>query len=194
MVKVVFLDIDGVLNSTRSVHVKIGVLCSSLSQQEAALDLQDEYGELPYGAKFALKCADPVCVGLVNRLLEETGAMLVLSSTHRKHFDDRDATYGSDKHLQYLRLYLTAMGIRVPDLFSITSNMHTPRGEEIETWLNMAYENGVDVDSYVILDDGNDFGSDQPLILIDPAEGLTFENYVEALKTLGAPEPSKILL
>lgn len=193
MVKLLGLDIDGVLNSTASVHAKIGVLCSSSAQQEAALKLIDLVGDLPYGAKFALQCADPVAVGLVNRLLKESEAGLLLMSTHRKHFSD-NIQYGSNQHLEYLRLYLTAMGINVPEMFSITAALHRQRGEEVENWMNMAWENGIDVESYVLLDDGSDFLDGQPLVLCDANDGFTFKKYVEACKLLGTKEPGLILL
>lgn len=193
MVKIVGLDIDGVLNSSASVHAKIGVLNASEKQREAALDLIELCGELPYGAKFALQCVDPVAVGLVNRLLRESEAGLLLTSTHRKHFDE-NAPYGSGKHLDFLRLYLTAMGVQVPEFLSITSSLHKTRGEEVENWMNMAWENGIDVDAYVLLDDGADFLDGQPLVRCDATLGFTFEKYAEACKILGTPGPGLILL
>jgi HAD domain in Swiss Army Knife RNA repair proteins len=190
--KALFLDIDGVLNSARSVFVKIG---KTIADQDV-LEFSNELNGLPYGVTFGLKCVDPICVALVNRLLQESGAMLVLSSTHRKFFIDEPFTYGSDGHLELLRKYLTLMGIQVPALFSITPIKHAPRGYEVEAWLNNAYENGVidDGDPYVILDDGRDFDPDQSLVWCDPDIGFSFAEYAVACKALGTQPPGLILL
>ncbi len=64
--KVIFLDIDGVLNSTRSA-VGLGNYPHSLDAKGLAL-------------------FDPVAVGIVKRLCSETGAKVVISSTWRRQF------------------------------------------------------------------------------------------------------------
>lgn len=201
--KFVFLDIDGVLNSSRSVMVKMGptVETSELVRELSRVDEPDE-SELEYGVAFGLKTVDPVCVALLNKLLEsaeasdEEGAALVLSSTHRKYLYNSKAPYGSTEHLRRLRLYLTALGVNVPEAFSITPILHRSRGHEIETWINMSYENGMfdDDDLYVILDDAADMLAGQPLVRCDPVHGFSFDDYVEACKHLGLKEPGLILL
>lgn len=191
-IKKVFLDVDGVLNSDRSVHVKIGTACQTDEARCAAINLIDEYGELPYDAKFALKCADPVCSALVNKILEESGAGLVLSSTHRKHLITKQ--YGDEEHLHFLRMYLTAMGIKVPSSFGVTPVMHTRRGKEVQKYLDDLESRGEFVNDYVILDDSTDFDAVQPLVRVDPSIGLSFENYADACKYLAIPAPGLILL
>jgi hypothetical protein len=186
--KVLFLDIDGVLNSSRSVFVKIG---PTELTSEGARSLAGEHRDgLPYGARFGLMCADPVCIALLNLLLEETGATLVLSSTHRMFFRDEHTPYGSEKHLRLLRRYLETMGVRVTDAFDITPRLHTPRGNEVQAWID---ERG-EPEAYVILDDGRDFDSSQPLVWCDPVNGFDFTNYAEACRQLGVNEPGLILL
>lgn len=200
--KYIFLDIDGVLNSSRSVIAKIGptVHTSELVRDLASLDRQDhdmtdpENG-LDYGVKFGLKTVDPVCVALVNKLIDdETG--LVLSSSHRRFLCHSKIPFGRDEHLRRLRLYLTALGIRVPEFFSVTDNSHKRRGEEIDAWLNMAWENGIfdDDGRYVILDDSNDMLPGQPHVRCDPDVGMSFADYAEACKHLGLKEPGMVLL
>lgn len=154
--KALFLDIDGVANSSRSCFVKLG---PNLATSEALRQLNEDMfheGGLEHGVTFGLKCVDPVCVALVNRLLEESGATLVLSSTHRKHLTGSSAPYGSEAHLRRLRTYLEIMGFIVPKSFSITPELYRPRGEEVAEWIACQAE---EVDRYVILDDGRDFGA-----------------------------------
>lgn len=200
--KFIFLDIDGVLNSSRSVIAKIGptVHTSELVRELANLDEQDhdmtdpENG-LDYGVKFGLKTVDPVCVALVNKLIDDdTG--LVLSSSHRRFLCHSKIPFGSAEHLRRLRLYLTALGIKVPELFSVTGNAPTQRGKQIDDWLNLAWENGIydDGDRYVILDDSADMLPGQPHVRCDPDVGMSFADYAEACKHLGLKEPGLVLL
>lgn len=208
--KIVFLDIDGVANSSRSVIVKMGptVVTSEKVRSLARLDeddfinglapdqeCRDEQG-LDYGVRFGLHCVDPVCVALINKVLEQPDIGLVLSSTHRKFLCHSKVPYGSDEHLRRLRMYLDAMGFHVPEFFSITPVKHTRRGQEIDEWLNMAWENGIydDGDPYVILDDAADMLPDQPLVRIDPTHGYSFDDYAETCKHLGLKEPGLVLL
>jgi hypothetical protein len=189
--KALFLDIDGVANSSRSVFVKLGPnLATSEALRQLSADLFHE-GGLEYGVTFGLKCVDPVCVALINRLLEDSGATLVLSSTHRKHLTGSSALYGSEAHLRRLRTYLEIMGITVPRAFDITPDLHRPRGDEVEEWIACQTE---EVDRYVILDDGRDFGEHQPLVWCDPDFGIDFANYAQACRMLGTKEPGLILL
>jgi hypothetical protein len=168
--KVVFLDIDGVLNSTRSTFVKIGPSVEHLPFAAKAA----------FAARFALMCADPVCVALVNRLLIDTGATLVLCSSHRKFFMDEHTSYGSQEHLRRLRTYLEIMGVRVTATFDITPELHTARGHEVQAWIDT---NG-DPERYVILDDGRDFMGYQPHIWCDPVHGFDFADYGDACTLL----------
>lgn len=189
-IKPIFVDIDGVVNSSRSVHVKIG----PDEHSKIVEDLADFAGPLPYGVVHALKTVDPVCVALVNKLFDDIHAsgkigVFVLSSTHRKHF--HNGKYGNADHLVKLRKYLTAMGFNVPTMFSITQSLHVPRGEEVKMWL--ASEDCSEAD-YVILDDGADFDTTQPLVRVDPTIGMSFENYADACKYLSLPSPGLILL
>lgn len=208
--KVLFLDIDGVANSSGSVIAKIGptVATSAKVQALARLDwqdfrngmapdqdLRDEEG-LDYGVRFGLQCVDPVCVALISRVLEQPDVGLVLSSTHRKFLCHSKVPFGSDEHLRRLRLYLEAMGFHVPPFFSVTPVKHARRGLEVEEWLKGAYEKGVlaDSDPYAIVDDAADFLPGQPLVRTDPTIGYTFSDYAETCRHLGLKEPGVVLL
>lgn len=202
--KFVFLDIDGVLNSSRSVIVKLGptVVSSEKVRALAELDEQDKdpaanFEEwLEYGVRFGLQTVDPVCVALMNRILEQDDIGLVLSSTHRKFLWHSQVPYGRTEHLRRLRMYLEAMGLHVPPFLSVTPVLHKTRGDEIDQWLNMAWENGIydDDDRFVIIDDSADMLPDQPLVHVDPTHGFSFEDYAKTCRWLGLQEPGVILL
>lgn len=171
--KFVFLDVDGVLNSERSVFAKIGEL------NEHAIALDKDFG-LPYGVRFNLACLDPVAVGLVNRLTRKSGAKIVLSSTHRSHFDD--AGFGSPDHVFALNRYGKAMGLEA-EIFGVTPKLHTIRGHEVEHYLNEH-----EPEAYVIIDDSVDFLPGQKFVRVDSAVGFAAKDYYNACRFLGAEE------
>lgn len=196
--KIIFLDIDGVLNSSRSVITKIGPMptaaTSSAAQELLALCGPDE---LEYSVQFGLNTIDPVCVALLNMLLkkaeESAEVALVLSSTHRRFLCNSIAPFRSKAHLHALRLYLMAMGINVPQFFSITPTLDGIRGLEIKEWFNMVLTTDLH-DEYVILDDAADMLPGQPLVRINAQHGFSFSDYEAACKMLSLKGPGLVLL
>ncbi len=143
MKKVIFLDFDGVLNSED--HYRIN------SPQE----------EL-----------DRRAVAHLTKIIEATDCEIVISSTWRKFYS-----------LEELRDILIDYGLpeqygpkiigKTPDLDKRISGsiLHTSamRGDEVRVWLE---ENNFD-GNYVAIDDDEDFGPDQCLVLCDYKSGLT---------------------
>lgn len=118
--RVVFLDIDGVLNSFRSCIALRGYGHLN-TERRGKMTLED--------AKL-----DPIALKLVQKLVKETDAKVVISSSWRilaKEISDFD----------FLDLPVIAF----------TENLAGTRGQEIQRWLD---EN--EVSSYTILDDDND--------------------------------------
>jgi hypothetical protein len=124
--KVIFLDIDGVLNCT----------------------------ETPNPRKFPY-IVDPALLARFNRILENTGAHVVLSSTWR--YDP--AGLFSAKH----------WGVPFID---ITPDMpHVPRCKEIIGWL----EKHSEVNRFAVIDDEDDGLDELPLFQPSARTGLTDE-------------------
>ncbi len=119
--KVIFLDIDGVLNDENS---------PSMSNQ--LFDPQD---------------IDIKYVKRLNKIIEKTGAKIVVSSSWRKSI-----SYGLGLTIDELRETLNNRGLN-GEIIDITPHLYgidNERPEEIEDWLNNCeYE----IDSFVILDD-----------------------------------------
>lgn len=147
--KIIFLDIDGVLNSHRSMYA----WCNTN--------------------------LDPVAIDLLEALIKETGAIVVISSTWRGQ--------GCDKWRQEI----------IDDIPMLHEHLHddwyTPwisvckRGVEIQEWLDVH-----DEVIYVIIDDDDD-ESHPPnqmtnFIKVIPEYGLSHFDYEKALKILGAKE------
>ena len=128
--QVIFLDVDGVLNSESWYRRRAG-----LSDDDAVpVPLV-----LPVRTRSRDDEIDPDAVQRLNRLTDLTGAALVLSSTWRMA--------GTD----WLTLFLHRHGVR-GNIVGATPVLPGPRGDEIEAWLSGHPE----VTGFVILDDGAD--------------------------------------
>ena len=145
--KVVFLDIDGVLNHS--------AFLKHMPRNFSDLDM-----------------IDPKAVQLLNKLLEDTGANIVISSSWRIGH--------TVVHLQQL---LTGAGLLFPErvIGTTTSRSNLERGAEINIWLKQ-----VPVDGFVILDDDCDMNPLMDhLVQTDFEKGLQPEDIEKAKEILG---------
>lgn len=194
MTRVIFLDIDGVLNS------------------EAWLrKLDDQHRQLghnePTRPKHETTCEcyrlenqiDRDAVARLNRLVAQTEAKIVISSSWRKLLDPPE-----------LHRVLAAHGLvaeiigETPDAWDETVRFDMKmeygsdgdrlfRGHEIDYWLRYT---GKDVDRFIILDDGSDMAMHKNRhVQTDPSEGLLDEHVELAIrmmswdgKTVPSPE------
>src|SRR5210317_1410587 len=154
--KIIFLDIDGVLNNDRWASV-----------------LNHLYGGNGYGGfvKRNLKRRnikwDYYNVDNLKTLMDKTGAKIVISSTWRYSHSINDfkvmfQLYGLEPRIVDITPDLSKTGIT--DLY-----IRKIRGDEINAWL----DDHPDITNYVILDDDSDFHPGQPLVRTDPEYGLT---------------------
>ena len=131
--KIIFLDIDGVLNN---------------------------YATLGEGINW-----EPDLVKILNRIIKETKAEIVLSSTWRQITQYRDVIK-NDMKINYIG--------KTPKLWK-------KRGVEIQTWL----DENPGVENFIILDDDSDMVHLMPHLLQTDGEfGLTNEIANEAIKRL----------
>lgn len=130
--RIIFLDFDGVVNSMK--------FCEELSARTKLIG----------GSTATREMIDPIAVARLNRLIEETEAVVVVSSSWRKIFDMRT-----------LQGILDAKGFIgkiidvTPDLSHESINRFDrsrERGDEIARWLRDNAPNA----SYVVFDDDSD--------------------------------------
>jgi HAD domain in Swiss Army Knife RNA repair proteins len=163
--KYIFLDFDGVLNSThfmRSAHFL-----------ESTAGLTDpELYLLQYGYML-----DPEPIKLVNDLVEKTGAKVVASTSHRIRYS-----------LEELDAMLAKRGAtfqfsgKTPRLLPKKFSQCIDRGDEIQAFLDELSEKP---EAFVILDDLNNMVHLTPyLVLTSDMVGLTTEDAEKALKIL----------
>lgn len=143
--KILFLDIDGVLNSARSCRAFDGY----------PHDFSDE----------GMRKFDSVAIGLVRKLCDKTGALIVLSSTWRMLHDISEC----------------AQGLGLP-IFDRTPILEGPRGVEINAWLSKHPE----VTRYAIVDDDSDMLPEQKQYFVKTnfEEGLSMHDFKALLGLL----------
>jgi hypothetical protein len=153
MSKVIFLDIDGVLNTGRW-H------CQAKGEE-----LQDEYGY-----KF-----DPKAVANLKRIVDETGADIVISSTWKSFGFSELEEMWKDRGLPGKLVGLTPNSVSDEMLLEVdidSIELFHIRGAEIKEWLT---KHGKRVSNYIIIDDmDNMLPEQQPhFVHTNPEVGIT---------------------
>jgi hypothetical protein len=159
-VKVLFLDIDGVLNSAEWYGRR-----------------PRELRDLPNTDHNVGLCEiDPEAVARLGRIVDATGARIVISSTWRRVF-----------RLPTIRLLLAERGLRAevvgvtPDLGGVAM---LGRGEEIRAWL-AAHP---DVTAFAVLDDNDEMDAVREAFVptwLDGEDGLADEHVERVIALLG---------
>lgn len=161
--KVLFLDIDGVLNSVE------------WSERRKPNPL---FGQLQDWQKDAEDSIDPDAMERVNRIVERTGCAVVLSSSRRKehplHVLTRILRY---RGARFRLLACTPSIYRSDECGSLRASI---RGEQIDWWLRQARLGDA---SCVILDDDSDMGRlCHRLVQTDHRVGITDEDVARVIK------------
>lgn len=147
MSKVIFLDFDGPMLPIRAYW-------------------------LPTQTKPVVSIFDPVAVSLVNKLIEDSGAKLVISSTWRFQGYDKVAETLQKNNIDPVHLHTD---------WQTPSKMSSQRIHEIKWWL----EEHPEVTHYVAIDDIDlDVEFVPNAVKADAYEGLSLENYLEARQFL----------
>lgn len=128
VMKVVFLDVDGVLNT-----------------EETFERNYQEY--LKTGIKN--EPIDEIRIGYLKEIVDKTGAKIVLSSSWRRHCEFEDGLIVSEEgHTKYLIKMLAKYGMTLYDITGYDREGN--RGNEINEWLNQN-----EVENFIILDDSS---------------------------------------
>jgi len=144
-VKVVFLDIDGVLVTDETIHMPL-------------VPVDGDTG-LPF-RRLGYPQFDKQCVQRLNRITETAGAVIVLSSTWR--------ILPSEEEWERLKRYLSQVGIvapvvdRTPRVGPANEDGFKTRGMEIQAFLDVHPE----VDKFIIIDDDSDMDHLMPRLVL----------------------------
>lgn len=167
MDKLIFLDVDGVLNHE--------LYYTEKDQQQRA----DEIG-------YPQSEFDPKTIELINSVVKQTGAKVVISSCWRNNrtveeINELFKSVGLNEDIAGKTPNLAVYDLATKQ----RTNISTPRGCEIAEYIHINYGYFNDV-KYVILDDDSDMLLHQQknFIWIDSYAGLTEEHVQQILKIL----------
>lgn len=166
--KILFLDIDGVLNSDE--------LFRSFEQAQARYEATNGEGRKLFDMIHMETMLDPKLVANLNKVIEATSCKVCLSSSWRTHVE-----------LDLMQTMLENKGF-IGQLISKTPKRRNDwgvRGLEINDWLeDFTMEHG-DLESFAIVDDNDDMEPHMAhLVQTDMAEGLTEEKADELIARL----------
>lgn len=131
--KIIFLDIDGVLNSTTSDIVR-----NHLKNNE----------EMNYVAKENFD--------LLKVLVDESKSHIVISSTWRKDSYFLENACGEENIVKKFQDFFSSQGWGNAPIIGITPNLSGFRGEEVATYLDKISKVEI-IEDYIVLDDDSDF-------------------------------------
>ncbi|MEG1009216.1 MAG: HAD domain-containing protein [Clostridia bacterium] len=160
--KVIFLDIDGVLNTNDYISALYTKHLYKSNHDKTAFNdtlYRDKYGYL----------FDPRTVTHLESICYKTGAKIVISSTWRLSGLKTMQNMFRDRKIE-------------AEVIDITHcHVDRIRGKEIQQWLD-----NNEIESYCILDDDSDMLQSQQnnFVLVDPEFGLTHELSEKCIKIL----------
>jgi hypothetical protein len=157
----IFLDIDGVLNSTRSMIA---------ARIQRPIEGYVSYTERHYTE------LDPVAVNLLRTLVHETKAEIVISSSWRKLYDEIDF---------FKRVFAKFNWYNAPVIGMTPCVDSGFRGQEVQQYIDT---NDFFTGPYIILDDDGDFFEHQPLIQTDADIGISTKDFYKAKEMFGFKE------
>lgn len=163
--KLIFLDVDGVLNSEEYIvkeHDRLG--------HEIYVKTYLQQGGIPF---------DPKCLKFLKYIIDKTNALICVSSTWRLSKDKRER----------LNLILGSYADRIIGYIPYFG-FEKARGFEIEQFLNNLKEIKCPLENYIIIDDDNDMKEEQMehLILTNYKTGLTIEDAIKSVEKLNKKE------
>ena len=173
--KVLFLDIDGVLNSENWFAYRI--YCVKNNMVNILMNFVDTDDR---NIKHKLTMLDDRAIANLNRIIEETECKVVLSSSWRSSIESENI---------FTQNLLKLKGFKY-EFYDVTprlwfSDFSIRRGEEIKFWLDKESEKH-EIESFVILDDDSDMLPEQMnnFIHVDGQVGLTDRDVLTAIEIL----------
>jgi hypothetical protein len=162
--KIIFLDIDGVLNSgdnLRALHY--------LKIQHNYGEANDEFGQL----------FDERCVRNLTGIIQATGAKIVMSSTWKMYGLENMQAMWEKRNLPGKLIGITPNGT-CAEFAERHYHPGVDRGYEIQQWI----EDHPEIEGYVILDDDSDMLPYQKFVKCNFNYGLTYSDAQYAIEIL----------
>ncbi len=167
--KLIFLDIDGVLNNMGWLHTMYSLGTDPMKLRRELLDR--------------------VSVGVLNDIVKWTGAKVVISSSWRwgRTLNDMRAILADNGFIGEVIGMTPVDGDLVKEILCMYGE-RIQRGHEIRAWLKNHIMEGLEVEAYVVIDDSGDMaGVEDHLVLLNHDTGLQAEHIPAILKKLDTP-------
>ena len=163
--KILFLDVDGVLNSNDSFKE------NHAAWKATGTEIRGPMFSWPLGH------LDESAIHHLNRIVEETQCKIVVSSSWRKLCTIEELAAA---------LVMRGFQFRNHIISETPSSNHGVRGREIQTWMD---SNTLPIESFVILDDDSDMEHLSPYhVHVDGLHGLQNEIGDEVVRRLNGVE------
>lgn len=158
--KVIFLDLDGVLNSVDYMNV-LHMLKHGVGDK--SVETCDSHGQL----------FDPRCVKFLDYIIQMTGAKIVITSTWRRAGLKAMQDMWADRNLPGEVIDITCKSYEVDgeilDRYLYNGRQGVCRGHEIQQWLD-----NNNIETYVILDDDSDMLTHQNFVKCQGRYGIDY--------------------
>ena len=166
--KVLFLDIDGVLNSTDNMIVR-GNLWNINKENKS----RDQFGHL----------FDERCIRWLQYIIEKTGCKIVISSTWRCSGLKTMQLMWEMRDLpgEVIDCTPTEVSLSITNLYAATNN-EADRGYEIQEWIDIHKP-----EKYCIVDDDSDMLPHQNFVQTNSKIGLDYSSALVVCRFLNAP-------
>lgn len=157
--KIIFLDINGVLDSV-----------------ESKLATDKRLGET--------KRFDPISIGLIKRLCETTGALIVITSTLRKRLGPPE----------FIKIFSNYNWPEVGKYFGGVTSVSGSNDRELEISLflhDIKNSTKEDIEFIIIDDDSEDYVTDQIIaryLHVSNVNGFRVQHFCKALRMFGMPD------
>jgi hypothetical protein len=168
MEKIIFLDIDGVLNPVHYMNATYKMWKASFGEIKS----HDEYGQL-----FFYQNCDAL-----KKAIDETGAKIVISSTWRMAGESEMKALWKHRNLAGEIIGITPNEVDVVNNGIAKFYDEVCRGDEIKLWINTNNFTG----KYVIIDDTKDMLKEQEpcFVVTNSYFGLTLKDADKAIEIL----------
>lgn len=167
--KIVFLDIDGVINTRRTTLRASHVFYTPLADMNKFAEME------PF---------DRFCIERINKITDATRAKIVISSSWRYLFKEEEEWPYFTKFLKVVGLTGEVIG-RTPIGKEYVNEMSVEdieRGHEIQMWLD---KHKGKIESFVILDDNSDMAHLKERLVQTPSDiGIQDEDAERAIRYL----------
>ena len=167
MEKIIFLDIDGVLNPVHYMNATYKMWKASFGEIKS----HDEYGQL-----FFYQNCDAL-----KKIIDETGAKIVISNTWRMAGESEMKALWKHRNLAGEIIGITPNEVDVVNNGIAKFYDEVCRGDEIKLWLNTNFTG-----KYVIIDDTKDMLKEQEpyFVVTNSYCGLTLKDAKKAIEIL----------